>query len=67
MSKEWREALILMIIGWYLGVLGADRFYKGQIGWGILKLITLGGALIWYLVDAIIWTVQFGKINRAHN
>lgn len=26
-----------------LGVLGFDRFYIAHIGWGILKLLTIGG------------------------
>lgn len=36
-----------------LGSLGIDRFYLGKIGTGILKLITLGGFGIWYLIDLI--------------
>ena len=65
MSAEWRDTLAGLIISWCLGYFGADRFYKGQIFWGIIKLITIGGAGIWYLIDAIIWTVRFGEVNRA--
>jgi len=53
-----------MILSWIGGELGVDRFYRGQIGLGILKLITAGGAGIWWLVDAIIATDRFGKENR---
>lgn len=33
------------------GLLGIDRMYTGRIGLGILKLITLGGVGVWWIVD----------------
>jgi TM2 domain-containing membrane protein YozV len=64
MSKEWRDSLVTMLLSWILGELGIDRFYRGQIGLGVLKLLTAGGAGIWWLVDAIIATIRFGEENR---
>ncbi|MGZ5471927.1 MAG: TM2 domain-containing protein [Nitrososphaeraceae archaeon] len=63
-SKEWRDSLATMLLSWILGELGIDRFYRGQIGLGVLKLLTAGGAGIWWLVDAIIATIRFGEENR---
>ena len=50
-SKKKVTALLLSI---FLGELGFDRFYLGKIGTGLLKLITVGGAGIWWIIDIIL-------------
>jgi TM2 domain-containing membrane protein YozV len=43
------SALIISVVGG--GALGIDRFYIGDTGLGIAKLLTCGGLGIWILVD----------------
>ena len=39
------------LLACFLGSLGIDRFYLGQTGLGIVKLITGGGCGLWALID----------------
>ncbi|MCP1413691.1 TM2 domain-containing protein [Paenarthrobacter sp. A20] len=52
------------LLALFLGTFGVDRFYLGKIGSGILKLLTLGGYGIWWLVDVII--VVAGQQTDKH-
>ncbi len=49
-AKSYTTALIL---SFFFGAIGVDRFYLGYTGAGIGKLLTLGGCGIWALIDFI--------------
>ena len=49
-DKDWKVTFVLAIL---VGVLGIDRFYTGSTRLGVLKLVTLGGLGLWWLIDLI--------------
>ncbi len=62
-GKSWTVTLLLAIL---VGSLGVDRFYTGHIGLGVVKLITCGGAGIWWLID-IIFIVTGKRTDKDGN
>ncbi len=50
-SAPLRHPGIALLLSFFGGTLGIDRFYIGDIGLGLLKLITAGGCGIWWFVD----------------
>ena len=54
-SRDYVTTLLLSI---FLGSLGVDRFYLGQTGLGIGKLLTFGGCGVWALIDLILVAIR---------
>lgn len=60
-----KSRLLLSLLAWLVGYLAIDRFYLGQVGTGILKLVTFGGVGIWYLIDLILAVAGKRKDNKG--
>lgn len=52
-AKDPTISIILSII---VGSWGIDRIYIGDVGLGIIKLLTCGGCGIWWLIDLFLIT-----------
>jgi TM2 domain-containing membrane protein YozV len=61
-KSEYQRQLTILTISFLAGYLGLDRFYRGEVALGVIKLITCGGFGVWYLVDLAIAAYRFGQV-----
>lgn len=59
-AVSYKNPTVVLICALFLGALGVDRFMLGQVGLGILKLLTswLG---IWVIID---WFTAIGRTKK---
>lgn len=60
---QFKDPTITLVLSLFVGSLGIDRFYLGDTGLGVIKLLTCGGLGIWTIVD---WFLIMG-IAREKN
>ena len=59
---HFKDPTIALILSVIVGSLGIDRFYIGDVGLGVGKLLTCGGIYIWWLVD--LFMIQEATKNK---
>ncbi len=59
-TKDW---LIAILLSYFVGIFGIDRFYLGHIASGIIKLLTCGGCGIWWLIDFLL--IAFNSLRDS--
>ena len=63
MNKE-KSRIVATILSFFFGIFGADRFYLGYTALGVVKLLTVGGCGIWWLVDFL--RITIGNLGPAY-
>lgn len=50
-ATDFKDPTISIVLSVLVGGLGVDRFYIGDVGLGVAKLLTAGGLGIWWIID----------------
>lgn len=62
-TLQFKDPTIALIISLLAGTLGIDRFFIGDTGLGIGKLLTCGGFGIWAIID---WFLIMGATREKN-
>ena len=62
-ALQFKDPTIALILSVLTGNLGIDRFYIGDTGLGIGKLITCGGLGLWTIID---WFLIMGATREKN-
>lgn len=62
-NNSYKDPTTSLILSILVGGLGVDRFYIGDVGIGVVKLVTAGGLGIWWLVDLFVIQNRTKKVN----
>jgi len=60
---QFKDPVTALILSLLLGSLGVDRFYIGDTGLGVGKLLTAGGCGVWAIID---WFLIMGATREKN-
>ena len=60
---DLKDPMMMFLISFSVGGLGVDRFMLGDVGIGILKLLTCGVCGVLTIID---WFLIMGKVKEAN-
>ena len=64
-TRSYNKHFFVWVCTFLFGIFGIDRFARGQIGMGLLKIFTAGGCGYWYLFDWVIAMIKaYGSAYR---
>ena len=63
-TSDKKDRTVSLILSLVLGCFGVDRFYVGDIGLGVLKLLTFGVCGIMYVIDFFLIMGRADSNNR---
>lgn len=62
-GARYKHPALMTVCSVFLGEFGIDRFLLGQRELGLLKLATLGGLGVWYVIDWFAIADETRKVN----
>ena len=58
MRSSEKRKLPAFLLCLFFGIFGLHRFYVGKVATGLLQLFTIGGFIVWWLLDLLV--ILFG-------
>ena len=62
-AANLKDPVLMLVVSLIGGHFGVDRFLLGDIGLGIVKLLTCGGLGVWTIID---WFLVMGMTRRSN-
>lgn len=62
-TMQFKSPVVMLVVSLFVGGFGVDRMMLGEVGLGVLKLLTAGGCGIWTIID---WFMIMGNTKEKN-